>query len=86
MTERRAASGACCEWCAPEAVRTGSIADCRYASIMADDSGAPGHAGNHQQPDRPGLGDRRAGSRLRRWELVILAVALLIVVVAIVTT
>lgn len=53
---------------------------------MADDSGSHGHADDLQQPDRPGLGDRRAGSRMRRWELVILAVALLIVVVAVVAT
>ena len=53
---------------------------------MADDSGSRSHADDRQQPDRPGLGDRRAGSRLRRWELVILAVALLIVVVAVVAT
>ncbi len=53
---------------------------------MADDSPTAGSGDNESgQPhgaDRPGLGDRRAGSRFRRWELVILAVALVIVVVA----
>jgi hypothetical protein len=49
---------------------------------MTDDSPA-GAAG---EPDRPGLGDRRSGGRLRRWELVIIAVALVIVVVAAVVT
>jgi hypothetical protein len=49
---------------------------------MTDDS----PAGEAVEPDRPGLGDRRSGARLRRWEMVIIAVALVIVVVAAVAT
>lgn len=67
----------------------------RYASTVVDDSPPTGDADNDADDsgdhpiaasDRPGLADRPAGSRLRRWELVILAVALVIVVVAAIAT